>query len=66
MSSFGRSFDNALDRHITGNYGEDQFKGFCLECSCQLHTGDLKRIDLEGSKGFLCDSCSEYLKIKNR
>ena len=26
MSSFGRKFDEALDRHITGNYGEDQFE----------------------------------------
>tara|TARA_Y100000310_G_C20643286_1_gene795158 strand:- start:465 stop:710 length:246 start_codon:yes stop_codon:yes gene_type:complete len=25
MSQFGRKFDEALDRHITGNYGENQF-----------------------------------------
>ena len=24
MSRYGRKFDEALDRHITGNYGEDQ------------------------------------------
>ena len=24
MSRYGRRFDEALDRHITGNYGEDQ------------------------------------------
>lgn len=22
----------ALDRYITGNYGEDQFKGYCAYC----------------------------------
>ena len=26
MSEFGKKFDESLDRHITGNYGEDQFK----------------------------------------
>jgi len=26
MSKFGKRFDEALDRHITGNYGEDQFE----------------------------------------
>lgn len=25
MSVFGRKFDEALDKHITGNYGEKQF-----------------------------------------
>ena len=25
MSRFGKQFDEALDRHITGNYGDDQF-----------------------------------------
>jgi hypothetical protein len=25
---------NDLDRHITGNYGEDQFRGMEDECSC--------------------------------
>lgn len=26
MSRFGKRFDEALDKHITGNYGEDQLK----------------------------------------
>ena len=26
MSQFGRKFDIELDKHITGNYGEDQFE----------------------------------------
>lgn len=32
MSQFGRKFDEALDRHITGNYGEDQFKNEEEKC----------------------------------
>lgn len=33
MSRFGKQFDDALDRHITGNYGEKQFEheGLVLE-----------------------------------
>lgn len=26
MSEYGKDFDKALDRYITGNYGENQFK----------------------------------------
>jgi rRNA maturation endonuclease Nob1 len=25
-------FGAALDRHITGNYGEDQFNDICVKC----------------------------------
>ena len=31
MSNYGQLDGAALDRHITGNYGEDQFKG-SIEC----------------------------------
>jgi hypothetical protein len=29
--SMDKKFSNALDRHITGNYGEDQYKGMPKE-----------------------------------
>ena len=32
MSRFGKQFDNALDRHITGNYGEYQLRNICPIC----------------------------------
>lgn len=38
MSKFGRKFDEALDRHITGNYGENQFKHTyeCIKCGALI------------------------------
>ena len=34
----GRDLSAALDRHITGNYGEDQFKddGCCPDCGASV------------------------------
>jgi len=43
MSRFGRQFDNALDRHITGNYGENQFKEKIPDCSYECYAGDCKK-----------------------
>ena len=45
MSRFGKQFDNALDRYITGNYGEDQLKdGIELpDCSYECYAGDCKK-----------------------
>lgn len=46
MSRFGRQFDNALDRHITGNYGEDQFKeARGIDASYECIMGDCKKCD---------------------
>lgn len=39
MSSFGKRFDEALDKHITGNYGEDQFPK-CINCNKPLLDDD--------------------------
>jgi hypothetical protein len=39
----------ALDRWITGNYGEDQFKGECAKC------GDYRHLD----ENDLCEKCRE-------
>ena len=58
MSRFGRQFDNALDRHIIGNYGEDQFKEEreLPDCSYDCYAGDCKKCD-----GIGCD-CPHHLK----
>jgi len=47
MSRFGRQFDNALDMHITGNYGENQFieGGELLDCSYECYAGDCEKCD---------------------
>ena len=50
MSRFGKQFDNALDRHITGNYGENQFKERQPNCSYECYGGDCKKCD-----GVVCD-----------
>ena len=52
MSRFGKQFDNALDRHITGNYGENQFKEErdLTDCSYDCYAGDCKKCD-----GIGCD-----------
>ena len=56
-----KRMSEALDRHITGNYGEDQFRGIspqCLDydcdhcedcnCACHNHNNDCR-----------CDNCIE-------
>ena len=45
MSDYNQIDGAALDRHITGNYGEDQFKGL-IECS-----------KCEGSGEVIVDAC---------
>jgi hypothetical protein len=40
----------ALDRHITGNEGEDRFKGICALC------GQYRDIT-EDPEGLMCDKC---------
>ena len=47
MSRFGKQFDNALDRHITGNYGEDQFKEErdLPDCSYECYGGSCAKCD---------------------
>lgn len=34
MSDYGRINGPALDRYITGNYGEDQYDGECMNEDC--------------------------------
>ncbi len=56
-----RKMSEALDRNITGNYGEDQFRGIspqcldddcdhCEDCNCKCHNHD------DDCK---CDNCQE-------
>jgi hypothetical protein len=59
MSDYGRINGAELDRHITGNYGEDQFKngpGDCQdecdeidECPYLWHKADCEAARKEGS-----------------
>lgn len=51
MSDYNRIDDAALDRHITGNYGEDQFKKFDeVECCACGGLGKLPVITLDPVK----------------
>lgn len=45
-------FSEALDRHITGNYGEDQFKRVCENCD-RVFFDDCDEDDGEA----LCQEC---------
>ena len=48
------SHDRAMDRYITGNWGEDQFRG---ECECEL--------PYEGKQGdkWTCDRCGTIYEL---
>ncbi len=58
MTMDGQLDKAALDRYITGNYGEDMFRGDCRKAmrdgSCVL---DYDHRGRHTTVGFFCDSC---------
>ena len=53
----------ALDRHITGNYGEDQFSGLHDQCGEEMRTGtctlDPDHRGRHTTMSFYCDICGK-------
>jgi len=60
MTMDGQLDKDALDRFITGNYGEDMFKGDCRkpmrDGSCVL---DYEHRGRHSTVGFYCDACGK-------
>ena len=51
----------ALDRHITGNYGESQYRRDVFDVKCE-HCGLINQVsDQELDEGATCDRCSYIL-----
>ena len=56
----------SLDKHITGNYGEDQFKEthICVICDCEFdgygHNAEPVK------KGICCSDCNTFKVIPKR
>lgn len=51
-----RRMSEALDRHITGNYGEDQLNGVCDGCGRYTH------VESEDGKKWFCDKCFDRIE----
>ena len=58
-----KRMDAALDRYITGNYGEDQFKGCryeCAKCGKELEEEEIFDFDNEPCECY-CEDCYKIL-----
>lgn len=53
-----------LDNHITGHYGEDQFKLYCEQCGKQVKLADEFSMTIAGNGYAFCSSgcMGEYAK----
>ena len=50
-------FEDALDRYITGNYGEDQLRCYCANC------GKCYYDDEPEESGNICPECNKIKKV---
>lgn len=62
MSRFGASFDRALDNHITGNYGANQFSGMDSDCECSACTKFFAKHSCNYPEECDCPECQGYCK----
>jgi hypothetical protein len=63
VSNMDARMRESLDRHITGNYGEDQFRGYDHD-SLDEHT-EVTPTQVNGWSSWYCQVCQQYCASDN-